>query len=724
MYSEWDAQAVGFTDQDVEDVAAIGITFPPPIHFAAKSPAPPPHAHNNSHAAQHVERHLPVPYGFGDESDIVPVIPPPPRKGNHTPLAAVSPPPLASGHTTPTPTPTPTPKPRTRIGSHPVRAPPHAAGVSRQTDPLVVGVSRQTTSSPTSSRDGSSPSPPVSSHQRPVAVVRHVQRAWDGGEGFGFTVGGHPVAVTAVLPRLEDGEDPPLRVGDVVLQVNGISCSEGSAPTIKQLIASAAGTTLHIEVLRAVSSQAATGTTLSTDDRSTLRYSPPTPQTTPKTTPQSTPLRPHSAPPARGDVTAHTAVAAGAGAKVLSSPMRPPAATPPRSSSGDAAAASPAISCPAEVDWDGAVVVAKGERRASAGRTRRGSHGSLGRGERGDVDSGRLGADGGTTQRSRSRGGKTPLRRQQGAGVRPRTASDGATRRGKAAAPVTTQATTATRAVPSVPRQRLGSLPAAGGSNLAPKRSASPVATVPTAGGGSGARVAATHEDDWEEDPFDEFGECGSDAYDSGGGPSISSSSEHSTNSLMELTKENLTALQESLGATEDARAPRAKTVGRLSGWLHLETVPGSWASRWCKLEAHELILFADSLETRTLGVVALLGASINAVNLSTGDSAADAASPDNVFAFEVVTSHGGSHAVRLCTRQWDERQTWMRALRRAAVRTEDLDPLERKLLENRIEKELFKQCGIQTGCLQYASVARQLSALKSSRPPANPSIE
>lgn len=184
---------------------------------------------------------------------------------------------------------------------------------------------------------------------------------------------------------------------------------------------------------------------------------------------------------------------------------------------------------------------------------------------------------------------------------------------------------------------------------------------------------------------------------------------------LLPLTQGNLDELQRSLSVGDTAaelHAPRARTCGRLSGWLQCETVPGVWANRWAKLSAHELCLFSSSLEVRPLGVVPLLGAAVlaarsrsNAVQTTHGSVEEDR------FCFELIPTVGP--AVTLCTPRWDERQTWMRALRRAAVLTEDMGALERKALENRIEKELFEQCGTPTAAGQYVSVARKLAALK-----------
>jgi hypothetical protein len=189
------------------------------------------------------------------------------------------------------------------------------------------------------------------------------------------------------------------------------------------------------------------------------------------------------------------------------------------------------------------------------------------------------------------------------------------------------------------------------------------------------------------------------------------------------LTRGNLDELQRALSGGDPAEmsAPRARTCGRLSGWLQCETVPGAWVNRWAKLSAHELLLFSSSLEVRPLGVVALLGATVRAsAHPSSSVTSAAMPSVDERFWFEVVPTAGP--ATLLSTPRWDERQTWMRALRRAAVRTEDMGTLERKELENRIEKELFEQCGTPTAAGQYVSVARKLAALKLQLPAVNPS--
>lgn len=469
---------------------------------------------------------------------------------------------------------------------------------------------------------------------------------------------GSPAVVTAALSRpnelLNDGHDGQVRAGDVLLQVNGVGCAEASIATVKHLVASGVGATLSLEVLRSASP------VMGSDSQrpEVAQYSPPTPQLTPQHRQGKAP-----SPLRRGaDPTQH------------SSPRH---SSPPlhESSQSDSMTGSEPRAAEVEVDWDGAVV--KIERRSSAGRTRQGSNSSLGR--RQGSDRGKLPAKSPSPIEMRimsadRRPGGPRVRRRSGSPLPQKTRS------------------VSVGAVP-LGRLRLHSIPAGGGADLSDNLGSK----------------------EWD-DAGDPFNECGSDMDEIGGGRSLTSSSSSTSRShSLELTRENLSALQKSLGGTSgEGRPSHARTSGRLSGWLYLETVPGSWTTRWCKIQAHELLLFADSLETRTLGVIGLLGAEVNAVHNVSGPEGCE------TFAFDTVPVCGST--VRTCTARWDERQTWMRSLRRAAVRTEDLDALSRKTLENRIEKELFDQCG--SSGVQLVSVARKLSALKSVRCPVNPSVE
>eukprot|EP00035_Acanthoeca_spectabilis_P019928 m.430275 g.430275 ORF g.430275 m.430275 type:complete len:442 (+) comp17143_c0_seq1:1655-2980(+) len=432
----------------------------------------------------------------------------------------------------------------------------------------------------------------------------------------------------------------------------GVGCAEASAPTVKHLVAAAAGRDLDLEILRSTAQTPPSGPELAAV-RSTY--------TTPPSTPQH---RLGKAP-----LSSSTLVAPDR-ASISSAGSRSPGSAEESGLGGDTEAGGAG-----GVDWDGAV-----ERKASGGRQRRGSVGALVRkgGERARGGTGSP-PGGGLNDRPRSadRSGGHVRKPMPGANGRHRG-------RRHSESPASLKATVRS------PQSQLHSVPAHGGADLSKKL-----------------------DEDWV--GCDPFGESGSDVDESSLGQSMTSS-EHSAQSF-ELTKENLSALQRSLGGPSDGgrAAPRARTAGRLSGWLSLETVPGSWAGRWCKLSAHDLILFADSLETRTLGCMDVLGAEISVVQ--------GVPLTQETFAFELRPTVGP--VVRLCTTRWDERQTWMRALRRAAVKTEELDALARKELENRIEKDLHEQCGPpHTTNQRFVAVARQLSALKSACPPVNPSVE